>query len=220
MNSILLIENTNRWLNRILKVTYLNLLWFMGVLVGGVIFGVGPATIAIYSVYRKWFLHGEHGSTTKDFISFYKTNFKEGAILGILYLVVGYLLIVDLFIARSWYLRYAIYLAIFIYFVSLLYLPGLVAHYEKVSIIKRIKMSIVIGFVYFQYTLVGLVIVGVYNFVLFYFSPGVFIIIGVSTSALIITFLNQLVFKKVDATIEMAEVEQRYTEQERGGNYD
>jgi uncharacterized membrane protein YesL len=69
----------------------LNLLWLLGTLAGGVLFGVGPATVAAYTLARRRVL-GESFQSVPAFVSVYRREFVRGTGLVLPVLAVGALL--------------------------------------------------------------------------------------------------------------------------------
>ncbi|MFI6322785.1 YesL family protein [Nonomuraea sp. NPDC050556] len=58
----------------------LNLLWFLGTLAGGVVLGVGPATVAAYTLARRH-AQGESFSPWRAFFAAYRREFRRGSLL-------------------------------------------------------------------------------------------------------------------------------------------
>lgn len=63
----------------------LNILWVAFTLLGLVIFGLFPATIALFAVIRKWILENEDTPILQEFIKRYKAEFKMANVIGILF---------------------------------------------------------------------------------------------------------------------------------------
>ncbi len=212
MNIVQFMEISNKWMLRVLKLIYLNFLWMLGTVVGLGIFGIGPATVALSCVLREWLQQNEDESVTQTFIKYYKENFKEACITGILFLAIGYIIMIDLHVVQTWVFRFAAYLGIIISFASLLYTPNLIAHYELVTIRKRLQMSLVLSITYLQYTIVGMLAMLVFSLIIIFFIPLVIPLIFISGNSLIAAFISRNVFAKVDATIDFTEKEEKKEE--------
>ncbi|WP_067843502.1 YesL family protein [Amphibacillus sediminis] len=79
------------------RLIYLNLLWFSFTLLGAVIFGIGPSTIALYHLIRKW-LKKELGNDRHIFVQYfqaYKANFKSGNIIGLSVMLLFFMFLVN-----------------------------------------------------------------------------------------------------------------------------
>lgn len=76
---------------------FLNVLWLAFTLLGGIVLGFGPSTVALYAVTRKW-IQKEIG-TDKDIFLTYWTTFKKefiaGNMIGWSTLIVFYMLLVN-----------------------------------------------------------------------------------------------------------------------------
>lgn len=63
----------------------LNLLWIGGTILGGVILGWAPSTVALLTIMRDKIRHTESGaSTVKRFFKLYKSEFKNANYIGII----------------------------------------------------------------------------------------------------------------------------------------
>lgn len=67
-----------RLFNWLAILAYLNLLWILFSLLGIGIFGIGPATIAVFSVIRAKLLENESGTIWRSFYLVFKNNFWRG----------------------------------------------------------------------------------------------------------------------------------------------
>lgn len=85
--------NTCDW---IWKFTRLNFLWVIFMLLGGVIFGIMPSTIAVFYILRKWIQGESEIPIFKTFINVYKKEFINTNKCGVVYLVIFAFLAFDL----------------------------------------------------------------------------------------------------------------------------
>lgn len=128
----------------LLKLVYLNVLWFLLMTLGLGIFGISPATIAMFTVTRKWIMGDADIPVFKTFWKTYKTEFIKGNMLGFLFTVVGFILYVDLMfvftIEHSFadYLLFPLIMMSLVYVLILLYVLPVYVHYD-IKIIKAIK---------------------------------------------------------------------------------
>ncbi|MEK3786152.1 MULTISPECIES: YesL family protein [Paenibacillus] len=192
------VETVNAWCMRILRLVYLNLLWTGGTLLGLVLFGIGPATIAMMSVLRQWIRGNEEVPVFTSFVKYYKESFKEGSILGLIYTVVGYVLYIDLANISSWYLRVVIFVGIFLYLISLLYIFPLVSHYDWKGIWLKVRMSLIIGFSNLQYTLVLMVGIALIYFLILNLFPGILTFAGASLIGYLVMWMTHQVFSRME----------------------
>ncbi|WP_183041095.1 YesL family protein [Salipaludibacillus neizhouensis] len=80
------------------RFTYVNVLWFVFTLLGGVVFGFMPSTIAMFSLFRRWFRGEEEFPVFGTYWNEYKLNFKNSNVIGIPLLMIGIFLYVDFLI--------------------------------------------------------------------------------------------------------------------------
>ncbi|MCK0470149.1 YesL family protein [Halalkalibacter sp. APA_J-10(15)] len=85
--------SVSEWVYRLLVA---NFYWVLGVLVGGVLFGFMPATIALHEVTRKWAYGQFDFSISKTFFQSYKSKFFKKNMVGAVFLLLGGLLFVNL----------------------------------------------------------------------------------------------------------------------------
>lgn len=191
------LESVNKWCSRLLRLVYLNLLWIIGTILGLGVLGVGPATIAMLSITRQWIRGNEEDAILPTFMQYYKENFREGALFGVIYSIVGYVIYVDLMYVSSWYLRVLILVGAFLYLISLAYIFPIVAHYDWKGIRLKIKMSFMIGFSHLQYTLMLFMAVLILAFILSYY-PGILSFAGASIIGYLVMWMTHQVFSKIE----------------------
>jgi uncharacterized membrane protein YesL len=88
-------ESLNKLLEWISRLAFLNLLWISFSLLGLVIFGFFPATVAMFAVVRKWMLGNDEMSIFKTFWTAYKREFLKSNILGVIIVAIGLILYID-----------------------------------------------------------------------------------------------------------------------------
>ncbi|UYO34900.1 YesL family protein [Bacillus zhangzhouensis] len=198
----------------IMRLAYTNLLWLLFTILGLGIFGLMPATTALFSVMRKWIQGHEQVNVSRTFWKVYREEFVRSNIIGVMLFIIGTIIYVDLayIYPTSWLLhvlRFFIYIFGFLFIVSLFYIFPLLAHYDWK---KRLylKFSLLLGVSYLQYTLSMLVFSAVL-FVLFAYLPGIVPFFSVSILAYGHMWLAYQIFKKVEFECELqtAEVKKR-----------
>ena len=94
-----------RWYMRIgtlgFNLIYLNLLWVVFTLVGGIVFGIFPAIAALFAVVRKMILEDEDAAVLPEFIIHFKASFKTSNILGYVGSFIGLFLLIDFRIVQN-----------------------------------------------------------------------------------------------------------------------
>jgi uncharacterized membrane protein YesL len=86
----------HKMMDWISKVALLNLLWIGFSLLGLIIFGFFPSTVAMFAVVRKWILGEEETPIIRTFWTAYKKEFKKSNLLGLIIVLVGAVLLLDL----------------------------------------------------------------------------------------------------------------------------
>ena len=149
MNSLLNPEGpVMQFITKIAYSAYLNLLWFICCIP---IFTVGASTTALFYVTLKM-AKNEEGNITRAFFRSFRENFKQGAIIWLILLVVGIVLGVDgytLYHMRFSNAFWTILTAIFIvaaaaYAIILMYIFPLLARFQNTTM-AMFKNSIMIG---------------------------------------------------------------------------
>jgi len=84
-----------RLLEWISRLAFLNLLWISFTLLGLVMFGFFPATIALFGVARKWMLGNDSVSILKTFWTVYKREFIKSNLLGFIITTISLVLYID-----------------------------------------------------------------------------------------------------------------------------
>lgn len=130
---------------------YATALWGLFTLAGLVVFGFMPATVALFSVNRKWLMGRDDYSVTKAFIQTFKSEFVKSNLLGLLLLVIGVLVYFDLrFCAvhsAIMMMRWFTLLVAAAYCMMLLYVFPVYVHYD-VSVVKCLKYSILLALIH------------------------------------------------------------------------
>ena len=80
---------------------YLNFLWLVFTIAGLVIFGLMPATTAMFGVVRKWILEDKEIPITSVFWKTYKKEFVQSNLLGFVLIALGYVFIAEIKILQA-----------------------------------------------------------------------------------------------------------------------
>jgi uncharacterized membrane protein YesL len=99
----------------IMKLAYINILWISFSLLGLIVFGLFPATAAMFVIVRKILMDKDEIPILKTFWESYKSEFLKSNILGLILIIAGYILYIDILFLRNT-----------TGFINLLYYPTLV----------------------------------------------------------------------------------------------
>lgn len=86
------------WITRF---AYLNLLWVLFTLLGGILFGFYPATTSMFAMCREWLKGNTDLPLFKTFWNFYKKDFVKSNILGIFISMLLLLIVLDILYIQS-----------------------------------------------------------------------------------------------------------------------
>jgi uncharacterized membrane protein YesL len=141
----------NKLLEWISRLAFLNLLWISFSLLGLIIFGFFPATVAMFAVARKWMLGNDEMSIFKTFWTAYKREFLKSNVLGVIIVAIGLILYIDFqFVqhaANSFVsILYVPFFIITLIFISMLfYIIPIFVHYDmKLSLVIKNSFFVMI----------------------------------------------------------------------------
>lgn len=186
----------------VLLLLYVNILWILFTLLGLGIFGIGPSTIAMYTVFRRWAM-GE--SDVPVFIIFWKAfkeSFLKANILAIILVVVGYMLYVNrnyFQLDDAWFsiiVRYIILIVSFIYGIMLIYIFPLFVHYEN-TFTNYFKNSILIA-VYHPIRTIYAIAALFTLYYLFTILPVFIFLMGPSLVSLVVMWITYRTFLRIE----------------------
>ncbi|WP_188454870.1 YesL family protein [Virgibacillus oceani] len=85
------------FLEWITRFAYVNLLWILFSLLGGIVLGFFPAAIAMFSIVRQWIKGNTDIPIMKSFWEFYKADFWKSNRLGLFYAAIVVIITIDIF---------------------------------------------------------------------------------------------------------------------------
>lgn len=192
------------WITRL---AYLNILWILFTFAGLVVFGLSPATTAMFSITRKWVLGEKDIPIFSTFWETYKKEFLRSNIIGIIVFVAVYLLSNEFQVLRSveetsyFIASYAVLVLLFAVFIMMLYLFPIFVHFE-LKFIDYFKWPLIIAILHPILTvLLSVVTVGI-NLLTFIYLPGLLFFFNASITAYILTWGVSHTFSKYENTPE------------------
>lgn len=176
---------------------YLNLLWLVACLP---VVTIAPSTTALFGVVRGW-IRGKDAPTTREFISLFKENFGLALAVGLVWALLGTVLVADfLLVGQMESFRRPLYVIFFVfallYVSASVYLFPVMVNYE-VNWKGVIKNSLLFSIARPLTTLQCLLTVGVALFVVFTLWITVFV--AASITAYAVYFLCDRSFKNVES---------------------
>lgn len=181
---------------------YVNILWIFFTLIGLVIFGFGPSTVAMYTVFRKWSMGENDVPVFTTFWESYRKDFLKANALGIVILAIGYMLYVNLNyfeLQGAWISvisRYLLLIAAAIYGIMAIYIFPLFVHYENKFFIY-FKNSILVA-IYHPIRTVYVIAACVTLYYLFSVIPVFIFLLGASLTSMVIMWIVYRTFLRIE----------------------
>lgn len=183
------------------KVVIVNLLWILFTLTGFVLLGIMPATLALFTVVRKWTMSETDIPIFQTFFQTYKKEFFRANFLGLFIVAIGSFLFYDLRLVVSiegnlqTVLGVPLLIIISCFFLTLLYLFPVYVHFE-LKFLQNFKYAFYIGILNLH-TSIFMVIVLLLFCILLSFLPGFIPFFSVSVISMVIMFGATAAFKRV-----------------------
>lgn len=199
------INNIFEWITRF---AYVNLLWILFTLAGGIVFGFFPATISLFAIIRKWLNGNSDLPVFRSFWSLYKTDFIKSNLLGLFIIGLVVLIGVDFWfiqvnmsdLLKLTYLP--LYAFMFLFLMFLFYIFPTFVHYD-LKLGKTIKNAFLIMLITpFHSFMIIICLVSIYFIV--EVIPAVAFAFGASMYAFITMWICLNAFKKVEKKKEQS----------------
>ncbi|MBM7603828.1 putative membrane protein YesL [Metabacillus crassostreae] len=191
--------NVAEW---IMRLCIVNLLWFLFTLCGLVVFGLFPATAAMFTITRKWTLGDYDVPLFKTFWSTFKKEFLQANVLGIIFYLIAGLLYINYLYTKSLtdgasILMIGGFFSLCLFFVILMiHIFPLFVHY-RLTTFQYIKRAFLIGMIKPLNTL--LMIVG--SYAIFYMLssiPGLNFFFLFSSISFYLSWMSLRTYKKFE----------------------
>ncbi|TKC15336.1 YesL family protein [Robertmurraya kyonggiensis] len=196
MSSVL--YNILEWITRF---AYLQLIWVLFTLVGGFLFGIFPATMAMYAIIRTWLRGDTEIAILQSFWKFYKNDFLKSNLLGAILLVIGAIIGLDLYYIQqtgdtllSW-TSAPLFAFMILFLLFVFYLFPAFVHYD-LSNFSIMKNAFFIMLIHPLHSLLMLLCLGSLA-VIMYIIPALAFIFGASTVSFITMWLSLHVFNQI-----------------------
>lgn len=186
----------------IMRLAYINILWIFFTILGLGLFGLFPATSAMFSVIRRLLVGDTDLPIFKSFYNYMKRDFKQANILGYILVVLGLLLYFDIrFFQTSTHILFNLlttfsFILLFIYFIMTLYIFPIFVHYNFKTL-EYIKYTLIIAIgrpVLTIMMIVGVVLV----YTLFDSIPGLFPFFGASCISCVLLWIASFSLPKLE----------------------
>jgi uncharacterized membrane protein YesL len=186
----------------VMKLAYVNLLWFLFTIVGLVIFGFFPATVALFTIVRKWIVKETDLPIWRTFLTVFLKEFKSSNKLGLVFIFSGIFLAFDVFYIRTiegvfqFILIIPLLIIAAVYLMVFLYIFPLYVHYEF-KLKDYLKNAFFLSVFHFHITLLMLISLIAILFLLLY-QPGLIPFFSAVSIAWIFMFCGMYSFNRID----------------------
>ncbi|UJW59645.1 YesL family protein [Bacillus sp. A116_S68] len=186
----------------IMKLAYINLLWLLFTFIGIVVFGIMPATVALFTVVRQWLEKEGDLPLFKTFFSVFKREFFKANLIGVILAVAGYVLYIDflyLSVVHGYvhtFLASALVLVTLWFTAMTMFIIPVYVHYD-LPFFKYFNYAFIISLINPHIVIfMGLLIAVTYR--LFTIIPGLILFFFASAMASIIMWCALLAFKRME----------------------
>ncbi|TQS71080.1 DUF624 domain-containing protein [Ornithinibacillus gellani] len=189
------------WITRL---AYLNFLWVIFTLLGLGLFGIMPATVAMFAVVRKWNMGEKDIAIFKLFWQTYRQEFVKANVFGLILFGLGYILSIEFQIISTQtsltYLivRFSILAIALLYVIILLYFFPIFVHFN-LRTLHYLKWPFIIGVIHPILTVFLFISIGLLHYVTFITVPALLFFFGASVTAFIIMWGVSKTFSKYEA---------------------
>lgn len=189
--------NFCQWITRLV---YLNILWGLFMILGFIIFGFFPATIAMFAVVRKWIMGDTEIPVFTTFWSIYKKEFWKSNLLGLIFYISAYVIYIDYLFLQgtmsgvSKIISFPLLIVTLLYLLMLLYVFPIFVHYEiKVwQVFKNSFLLMLLNPLVTFVMLIGCILL----YLIMTAIPGLIPVLGGSTLTCVLMGPAYYVFKK------------------------
>lgn len=193
----------------VMKLAYANLLWIAFTLLGGILFGLMPATTALFTITRRWMINKDEDdfSVFKLFWSTYRINFFKSNLLGSFFIIsagILYIYFQNIHLVPDKYsqvFQIFLYSIVIAYSITVVFIFPVFVYFNG-GISQYIKNSFVIGLSFPHYALYMLLLVGGI-ITIFLFIPSLLLFFGGSFLAFVTLKIASKVFVKIEERQEL-----------------
>lgn len=189
----------------IMRLIYVNILWIAFTILGLIVFGIGPATTALFAVTRKWLMGEREIAVFPTFWESYRNEFITSNILLAILLVVGTVLYIDYRILIDLEGQiYSILLIgllgfVMIYIFIFLFIFPVLAHY-KLKTFQYLRQTFLIV-ISSPFKMLFTAVCAVLFMFILYKVPGLIPFYAGSIMSMVIMYIATTIFKKIDKQV-------------------
>lgn len=203
MRNISLINGFYQLAEKVMRMAQFQLLWILFSLCGGLILGVMPATVGLFTVMRRWILgNDDNKSYTSVYWTTFRKEFWNANGLGLILTIMGFLLYLNFSLIRFshgviyWCLLILVIMASILFVVLLFYIFPVYVHFEN-RFSRYFSISLLMGVSFPVHTLI--MVIGFYLlWVLFKTVPGLIPFLSIGLISCLSMWISMKVFTLMD----------------------
>ncbi len=186
----------------VVRLAFVNILWIGFSLLGGIVLGLFPATVAMFSIARKWIQGETDLSIFQSFWEIYRKEFFKSNVFGLLVVMIGAILVTDIYIFYQLdgvFAQVLLYLFIaitFNYGVMLLYIFPVYVHYD-LKIFQNFKYALIIGMSNPFHTF-SMILCLVFVYFALEVAPASFLFLSIAALSLMYMVIAHRIFMKIE----------------------
>lgn len=189
----------------VMAIAYLNILWILFTLVGGVILGIHPATAAMFKSLKEWRDDEADSVSFTNFKNDFKAQFKHANILGVFLNILIFMVAFNgMLVYTNREIIHPALMVVYIVSVVLATVILLFAYpvhvYYKNDTKTTFVYSLIVGMSH-PFTTIVLLVLSLLIAITIYSTSGLPLFFGISLSAFIIMKFTYRVFSKMDEKI-------------------
>ncbi|QGH35448.1 DUF624 domain-containing protein [Gracilibacillus salitolerans] len=186
----------------VLLLLYVNFLWVCFTLAGAIIFGIGPSTVAMFTIFRRWAKGEEDIPAFKVFWQTFKKEFKRANGLGLLILLFTYMLYINinfLQLDNEWMqqtIKNVLIIVSIVFGIMVAYIFPMYVHYDN-KLYNYFKNAILIT-IYSPIRTIYLIAACLTLYYLYFMLPVFLFFFGGSLSSLVIMWISYRTFLRLE----------------------
>jgi uncharacterized membrane protein YesL len=187
----------------VMKLAYVNILWILFSVSGLIVLGISPATVALFTILRKWLMNETDVPIFRTFLHTYKKEFWKANRLGWLMALIGMFLFIDFkfLLTIGGTIQYVLSVPLLIitllFFITLLYIFPVYVQYE-LRLIQYIKNSFYIGIINMHITIL-MIAFTILLIILYSTLPGIVPFFSISLFSLMVMTGAKQSFNRIEA---------------------
>ncbi|MFW6282214.1 MAG: YesL family protein [bacterium] len=190
------------WISRLV---FINIYWIFFTLLGLVIFGFMPSTLAMFSIIDRFLKGEENIKIFRDFWHEYKANFLKINFIGLIMIIIGLILYIDLQYFKDQsglvftFLTFLIWLFILFYIFVFIYIFPIYNRYD-LKIYHILKNALFFIFITPLET-IQMILVLFLPLIFFRYLPSLLPFLGISLPVLLMSWVANRTIVKVEEKI-------------------